>query len=186
MSVFVICVFVTNFYVCLAETGLLGQPWGWPVPCLMATSGAASVRFTPGVRLTDRLGSASCCWPTRMGWWARVLAHQEGLVGQRFGLPGQGLAGRFWWPARTSWRAGVVAHQDMGWWAGVWRTRTGAGGQCVDAPRQAGGQCRPRPRSVLELRHGASCQAHWACARFVPVYVRGLCLGMSGRFRQYM
>ena len=27
-------------------------------------------------------------------------------------------------------------HQDRGWWAGVWRTRTGAGGQCVDAPGQ--------------------------------------------------
>ena len=160
---FVICVLVTNFYACLAEPGLLGQPWGWPVPCRMATSGAASVYFTPGVRLTDRAGSASCWWPTRTGWWAGVLPHQDraggsaswppdGLVGQCCGLPGQGLAGRFWWPARTGWRAGVVAHQagvvahqDRGWWADVWRTRTGAGGQCVDAPGQAGGQCRLVP-----------------------------------------
>ena len=173
---------VTNFYACLPNPAC----WGWPVPCRMATSGATSVCFTPGVRLTGRAGSASCCWPTRTGWCAGILAHQDGLVGQCCFLPGQGLAGRFWWPARTGWRAGVMAHQDRGWWAGVWCTRTGAGGQYVDAPGQAGGQCRPHPMSVLESRHGASCQAHWACARFVPGYVRGLCLGMSGRFRQYM
>ena len=82
-------------------------------------------------------------WPTRTGLVGLRHGPQDGLVGQRCGL-----AGRFWWP-----------------------TRTGAGGQCVDAPGQAGGQCRPRPRSVLESRQGASCQAHWACARFVPGYI---------------
>ena len=158
---FVIRVLVTNFYACLAEPGLLGQPWGWLVPCRMATSGAASVCFTPGVRLTDRAGSVSCCWPTRTGWWASILANQDRAGWSVSWPPGRaggaaGAGGRFWWPARTGWRAGVVAHQDMGWWAGVWCTRTGAGGQCVDAPGQAGGQCRPRPRSVLESRHGAT------------------------------
>ena len=108
---------VPNLYVCLAEPGLLGQPWDWPVPCRVATSGTASVCFTPGVRLTDSAGSElSVAHQDRAG--GCVMAPRTGLVGQCCGLPGQGLVGRLWQPTRT--RAGglvgwCMAHQDGDW-----------------------------------------------------------------------
>ena len=94
----------------------------------MATFGAASVCFTPGVRLTDSAGSelsvahqdragGSVSWPPGWGWWANVVDCQ----------------GRGWWASVWHTRtrlvasvltANVVDCQGRGWWASVWHTRT--------------------------------------------------------------
>ena len=90
--------FVPNLYVCLATTG------------------AADVCFTPGVRLTDSAGSelsvthqdgadGSVSWPPGQGWWASVVNCQSRGWQTGFGSPpGLGLVG---W---------CMAHQDGDWW----------------------------------------------------------------------
>ena len=51
--------------------------------------------------------------------------------------PQNGAGGLTLWPAKVgAGRSALVTHQDRNWWAGVWRTRLGTGGQCVDAPGQ--------------------------------------------------